>query len=111
MFERFTNGVVRALPHRLLPTAHAHRAIVRFNALRPDTVVAPLPTFVTPARPRRYTDTTMALHMATTMANLQRGLGAWDPGSGPCDPGRSLTATYAYELPPELPEAPPALKP
>lgn len=48
MFERFTNGYIRALPHRVLRTAHMRNSIIRFNALHPATVVEPLPQFVSP---------------------------------------------------------------
>jgi isopenicillin N synthase-like dioxygenase len=92
MFERFTNGEVLALPHRVLCTPHSRNAIIRFNALRPETVVSPLPAFVTPARPAAYTAVTMKQHMTVTMGNLKRGLGAWSSG----DPGHSLTARYTY---------------
>lgn len=92
VFERFTNGVVRALPHRVVRTPHARSSLVRFNALKPDTVVEPLPRFVGEGRPARYTRTTMKQHMDTTMSNLKQGKGAWADGS----PGHSLTATYKY---------------
>lgn len=92
IFERFTNGVVRAIPHRVLHTPHHRDAVVRFNALKPDTLVTPLQSFVTSRRPCRYSAVTMETHMKTTMGNLKKGIGAWEPGN----PGRSLTATYEY---------------
>ena len=39
---------------------HERYAIIRFNALRADTPVAPLAPFVTAERPKAYSDTTMA---------------------------------------------------
>eukprot|EP00613_Pedinella_sp_CCMP2098_P069871 CAMPEP_0171926986 /NCGR_PEP_ID=MMETSP0993-20121228/25370_1 /TAXON_ID=483369 /ORGANISM="non described non described, Strain CCMP2098" /LENGTH=351 /DNA_ID=CAMNT_0012565919 /DNA_START=149 /DNA_END=1204 /DNA_ORIENTATION=- len=96
MLERFTNGAVKALPHRVLHTQHARDSIIRFNALKADTLVAPLDPFVTPSRPARYSPVTMKVHMETTMANLKLGKGAWAPGVCPGDPGTSLTATYQY---------------
>jgi isopenicillin N synthase-like dioxygenase len=96
MLERFTNGVVKALPHRVVHTPHARDSIIRFNALKADTVVAPLGPFVTEDRPARYTPVTMKMHMDTTMENLRLGKGAWAPGTRPGDPGWSLTATYRY---------------
>ena len=99
IFERFTNGVVRALPHRVLCTPHARNSIIRFNAVHPDTVVEPLDAFIEPGRPRAYGRTTMRNHMETTMSNLAAGKGAWSKGESMDrnDPGRSLTATYNYE--------------
>ena len=99
IFERFTNGVVRALPHRVLCTPHARNSIIRFNAVHPDTVVEPLDVFIGPERPRAYGRTTMRKHMETTMSNLAAGKGAWSSSESmdQNDPGRSLTATYNYE--------------
>jgi hypothetical protein len=96
MLERFTNGVVKALPHRVLQTPHHRDSIIRFNALKAETLVAPLPQFVSPHRPASYTPVTMREHMETTMSNLRKGKGAWSPGSHVGDPGRSLTATFEY---------------
>ena len=47
--------------------------------------------FVTPERPSRYSATTMAEHLETTLQNLLAGRGAWDAESD-C----STTATYDY---------------
>lgn len=92
MFERYTNGAVRALPHRVINTPHCRNSIIRFNALRPETLVSPLDMFVSPHRPARYTSVTMKEHMDTTMRNLKLGKGAWSPGN----PGHSLTSVYEY---------------
>jgi len=94
MLERWTNGKILALPHRVLPTTQDRYSIIRFNALHPDTLVQPLPQFVSSDHPARYTPVTMRRHMETTMSNLDKGIPAWEHGN----PGRSLTATYAYEL-------------
>ena len=93
IFERFTNGVVRALPHRVINTPHYRNSIIRFNALHPATIVSPLPQFISNSRPKAYSDVTMKRHMETTMSNLKLGKGAWASGS----PGYSLTATYVYD--------------
>jgi isopenicillin N synthase-like dioxygenase len=49
VLERLTNGALRATPHRVLHTPHARASIIRFNALAPEQLVAPLPQ--APARP------------------------------------------------------------
>eukprot|EP01065_Artemidia_motanka_P016012 TRINITY_DN19731_c0_g1_i1.p1 TRINITY_DN19731_c0_g1~~TRINITY_DN19731_c0_g1_i1.p1 ORF type:complete len:360 (+),score=97.30 TRINITY_DN19731_c0_g1_i1:62-1141(+) len=95
VLERFTNGVLKATPHRVVKTPWSRRSIIRFNAVTPDTVIEPLPQFVTAARPPAYTPVTMRKHMETTMQNLREGKGSWQPGN----PGYSLTATYAYDSP------------
>ena len=51
VLERLTNGVLRATPHRVKLTEHPRNSIIRFTALHPDTVVAPLPQFVSAERP------------------------------------------------------------
>eukprot|EP00933_Yihiella_yeosuensis_P069029 TRINITY_DN7513_c1_g2_i2.p1 TRINITY_DN7513_c1_g2~~TRINITY_DN7513_c1_g2_i2.p1 ORF type:complete len:196 (-),score=38.06 TRINITY_DN7513_c1_g2_i2:110-697(-) len=95
VLERFTNGVLKATPHRVLQTAWERNSIIRFNAMTPDTLIAPLPEFVSEGRPAMYTPVTMKKHMDTTMEGLEAGRGAWEPGN----PGRSLTATYVYDDP------------
>ena len=81
MLERFTNGVLKATPHRVLPTPWQRNSIVRFNAFHPQTVVAPLSEFVDGASgggaAAQYTPVTMETHMATTLKNLEQGLGSW----------------------------------
>ena len=91
MLERLTNGALLATPHRVLPTAHARSSIIRFNAFAPETLVAPLDAFVTPARPRAYSAVRMRRHMETTMKNLEAGLGSWD-----VERQRSHSATFEY---------------
>ena len=39
------NGVFRATPHRVVRQSSSRRSIIRFNAVAPDAVVAPLPKF------------------------------------------------------------------
>jgi isopenicillin N synthase-like dioxygenase len=91
MLERLTNGVLLATPHRVLPTSHPRDSIIRFNAFGPETLVAPLQPFVTPARPAAYSPVVMATHMETTMRNLADGQGSWDG-----ERRRSRSATYDY---------------
>mmetsp|Transcript_65419 Transcript_65419/g.182016 ORF Transcript_65419/g.182016 Transcript_65419/m.182016 type:complete len:400 (+) Transcript_65419:35-1234(+) len=91
ILERLTNGELRALPHRVVLTPHARSSIIRFNAVAADTVVKPLPEFVTASRPAMYSRVTMKTHMETTTRNLAAGLGAWDAARQ-----RSSTANYLY---------------
>lgn len=92
VLERFTNGVLRATPHRVVLTPHQRRSIIRFNAVTPETVVEPLPAFVTVDRPVAYTPVTMRRHMETTMRNLDAGLGSWDEKTQ-----SSRSAKYVYQ--------------
>lgn len=91
VLERLTNGVLKATPHRVKLTDHPRHSIIRFNALHPDTLIEPLPAFVTPDRPAAYTPVTMRVHMETTIRNLEAGLPAWDD-----EKNVSKTATYVY---------------
>ena len=95
MFERLTNGMLRATPHRACLTDHPRESIIRFNAFAPDTIVRPLDVFVNTTAegvPRPlYTPVKMRTHMETTMQNLADGRGAWDSAKH-----KSLTATYLY---------------
>ena len=90
VLERYTNGVLRATPHRVVRRAAPRRSIIRFNAVAPDAVVAPLPHFTRDAPPK-YSPVTMQTHMDTTLGNLRRGVGSWDPATN-----TSRSATYDY---------------
>ena len=63
-----------------------------FNAVAPETLITPLPAFVSEVRPPSYTPVTMRRHMETTLGNLDLGLGSWD-----AQRQRSLSATYQYD--------------
>merc|ERR1711862_745722 len=91
VLERFTNGVLKATPHRVLKTKHQRNSIIRFNAVSSDTLIEPMPEFVSDINPPKYTPVTMRRHMETTMRNLEKGVGAWDNKNN-----RSLTANYVY---------------
>ena len=95
MFERLTNGMLRATPHRVCLTDHPRESIIRFNAFAPDTIVRPLDVFVNTTAdgmPRPlYTPVKMRMHMETTMRNLEKGIASWD-----AEEGRSRSATYEY---------------
>ena len=92
VLERFTNGVLRATPHRVVRTAAPRMSLIRFNAVAPETVITPLPAFVSEERPPAYTSVTMRRHMETTLRNLDLGLGSWD-----AQRQRSISATYHYD--------------
>lgn len=49
----------------------------KLQAMRPETLVQPLPCFISESRPARYTPVTMQKHMDTTIKRLEEGLGAW----------------------------------
>ena len=61
VLERFTNGLLRATPHRVLRTAAPRMSLIRFNAVAPETLITPLPAFVSEVRPPS-TPVTMAAH-------------------------------------------------
>ena len=65
----------------------SRRSVIRFNAVAPDAVVAPLPKFGTP----KYSPVTMDEHMATTLGNLRKGVPSWDAATN-----TSRSATYDY---------------
>jgi len=92
VLERFTNGVLRATPHRVLRTGRPRLSLIRFNAVAPETVIEPMAAFITPERPRAYTRCTMRQHMDTTIRNCELGLGSWDVAAGV-----STSARYRYE--------------
>ena len=98
MFERLTNGMLRATPHRVCLTDHPRESIIRFNAFAPDTIVRPLDVFMNSTStaegmPRPlYTPVKMRTHMETTMRNLEKGIASWD-----AEEGRSRSATYDYD--------------
>lgn len=52
VLERFTNGRLRATPHRVIKTSHSRSSIIRFNAVHPSTLIEPLPAFVSEVRCR-----------------------------------------------------------
>lgn len=87
ILERYTNGVLRATPHRVVRRSSSRRSIIRFNAVAPDAVVAPLPKFGAP----KYSPVTMDEHMATTLGNLRKGVPSWDAATN-----TSRSATYDY---------------
>lgn len=78
VLERFTNGQLKATPHRVIQTGEGRRSIIRFNAVAPSTTIAPLEAFVTLESPAKYSPVTMQHHMDATISALERGEGSWD---------------------------------
>ncbi|TNF31888.1 MAG: isopenicillin N synthase family oxygenase [Deltaproteobacteria bacterium] len=66
MFQRLTNGAIPATTHRVLapPGIRSHRYSMPFFVHPvPDQVLAPLPGFVSDARPRRWADITAEAYL------------------------------------------------
>ena len=73
MFERLTNGMLRATPHRVCLTDHPRESIIRFNAFAPDTIIRPLDVFV------NSTAEGMPRPLYTPVKILQRTFLDWTP--------------------------------
>lgn len=56
MLERWTNGTFKATGHRVRNTPWERYSIVMFFAANADVTIAPLPQFVSDARPSRYAE-------------------------------------------------------
>ncbi|KAJ8552481.1 hypothetical protein ON010_g10067 [Phytophthora cinnamomi] len=63
MLEHWTNGVLVATEHRVCNSEKKRQSIVRFNGANGNTVVEPLPAFVTPDNPPRYARMTQREHI------------------------------------------------
>ncbi|EEY57675.1 2OG-Fe(II) oxygenase superfamily protein [Phytophthora infestans T30-4] len=63
ILEHWTNGVLAATEHRVCNSEKKRQSIVRFNGANGDTVVEPLPAFVTPENPPRYARMTQREHI------------------------------------------------
>ncbi|KAL4115852.1 hypothetical protein PRIC2_012858 [Phytophthora ramorum] len=63
MLEHWTNGALVATEHRVCNSEKKRQSIVRFNGANGDTVVEPLPAFVTPENPPRYARMTQREHI------------------------------------------------
>ncbi|RLN62656.1 hypothetical protein BBJ29_001012 [Phytophthora kernoviae] len=64
MLEHWTNGVLAATEHRVCNSEKKRQSIVRFNGADGDTVVEPLPAFVSADNPPRYKRMTQREHIA-----------------------------------------------
>jgi len=78
--EYFTNGLVRATPHRVLPSRDGvdRYSLVRFNGLNDSAKVAPLAKFVCVERPMsaRYAATTQGDHIGKLVTRASDNLAA-----------------------------------
>ncbi|DAZ94539.1 TPA: hypothetical protein N0F65_002191 [Lagenidium giganteum] len=61
--ERWTNGLLKATEHRVVNSEKKRQSIVRFNGVDGDTVIQPLPQFVSATNPARYAKTTQRQHI------------------------------------------------
>ncbi len=73
MLERWSNGYLKATAHRVVNTPWERLSIVMFCAVDGDTVVQPLPQFVSAGNPSRYERVTQGQHLDQQVdAALQR---------------------------------------
>jgi len=73
MLERWSNGYLKATAHRVVNTSWERLSIVMFCAVDGDTVVQPLPQFVSAGNPSRYERVTQGQHLDQQVdAALQR---------------------------------------
>jgi isopenicillin N synthase-like dioxygenase len=64
LLEGWTNGRFKATQHRVVNTGRERYSLPLFFAVDYDTVVEPLPQFVTPERPAAYTRIVAGEHLA-----------------------------------------------
>ena len=74
--EIFTNGLVRATPHRVLASQRDkdRYSLVRFNGLNDLAIVEPLSQFVTVERPRKFIAATQGDHVGRQVTNASDNL-------------------------------------
>ena len=95
MLERYTNGRLRATPHRVQLTPWPRNSIIRFTAVNGSTIVAPLPAFVTDGIEPLYTPVSQVQHVVSSLQAVYDGTGSWDANAPP--QGRSLSASRVYK--------------
>lgn len=71
MVEHWSNGEIRATPHRVPPTAWPRKSIVMFLAADPGVQVAPLAEFTAPGRPAAYEPVTQDKVINEAMARAE----------------------------------------
>ena len=71
MIERWSNGVLRATPHRVPVTPWPRRSIVMFLAADPGLEITPLDAFVDSENPPRFTAVTQDELIRTAMARAE----------------------------------------
>lgn len=72
MLERWTNGSLQATGHRVAVTPWPRYSVILFFAVDPEHVIAPLPKFVSEARPSRYPATTQGEHIKRELERAHR---------------------------------------
>ena len=74
--EIFTNGLVRATPHRVLASRDGNDrySLVRFNGLNDLAIVEPLTQFVTVERPRKFAPATQGEHVGKQVTSASDNL-------------------------------------
>lgn len=74
--EIFTNGLVRATPHRVLASQNDkdRYSLVRFNGLNDLAIVEPLTQFVTVERPRKFVAATQGEHVGKQVTSASDNL-------------------------------------
>lgn len=74
--EIFTNGLVRATPHRVLAShdGNDRYSLVRFNGLNDLAIVEPLTQFVTVERPRKFAPATQGEHVVKQVTSASDNL-------------------------------------
>eukprot|EP01051_Picozoa_sp_SAG22_P013497 SAG22_NODE_1518_length_4241_cov_5.045147_3_plen_467_part_00 len=97
MLERYTNGLLKATPHRVLLNPWPRHSIIRFTAVNGSTVVAPLPQFVQPGQPPAYSPVRQVQHVLRSLKDCYDGVGSWDAAANPPH-GRSRSANMVYTL-------------
>ena len=95
MLERYTNGRLRATPHRVQLTPWPRNSIIRFTAVNGSTIVAPLPAFVPDGIEPLYTPVSQVQHVVSSLQAVYDGTGSWDANAPP--QGRSLSASREYK--------------
>ncbi|EQC39288.1 hypothetical protein SDRG_03491 [Saprolegnia diclina VS20] len=63
VLERWTNGTLKATPHRVLNTQAKRQSIVRFNGAEGKAVIAPLDPFVSSMSPAKFAPVTQRQHI------------------------------------------------
>lgn len=79
MVERWSNGTIRATPHRVPTTPWPRRSIVMFLAADPGLEVRPLDAFVTPHDPPKFDPVTQDGLIDAAMARAEDNRRAMQP--------------------------------
>ncbi|DAZ99536.1 TPA: hypothetical protein N0F65_005408, partial [Lagenidium giganteum] len=63
VLERWTNGLLKATPHRVVNTHKRRQSIARLNGVDGDTIIGPMAPFVSASNPPRYPYITQREHI------------------------------------------------